>query len=344
LEDLINHTINGGFGFHMMPISKIDSTSNQLFFRGFNVAEFSSRHSFEAVLYLLNHGQFPSDEDLGTITKRMIELRSYYDDDVNSLFDLAWNLRHIMEDKKLSLHDTLLTFVAIAPLVVAKEYGQIQNRMIKTPSRKIGHAANFLWMTKGVVPNDTDLNDFETSLILHMDDPQNPSLSALQKMIKDGQTISDALLAALTSHMGKLHHGAGTEAMTMLEETREHRSVRSYLKRRLDSGGKIFGLGHRIYRGIDPRAVILREILKRRVLRTENEWLLDITDAVSREGRLLLSKQKGIDAFPNVDLYNAAVYFTLGFPPELNTSLFAVSRAAGWMAHILDYSKSEESS
>ncbi|MFX1606832.1 MAG: citrate/2-methylcitrate synthase, partial [Promethearchaeota archaeon] len=102
------------------------------------------------------------------------------------------------------------------------------------------------------------------------------------------------------------------------------------------SGEKIFGLGHRIYTGIDPRAVILRGILERRTLNTTDAWLVSVSDEVTKEGGLLLSDYKGIQAFANIDLYNAAVYYTLGFPPELNTSLFAISRSAGWMAHILE--------
>ncbi|MHA2396991.1 MAG: citrate/2-methylcitrate synthase, partial [Candidatus Thorarchaeota archaeon] len=68
-----------------------------------------------------------------------------------------------------------------------------------------------------------------------------------------------------------------------------------------------------------------------------DEWLLHVSDAVAREGKLLLSEYKGIQAFPNIDLYNAAVNFTFGFPPELNTSLFAISRSAGWIAHIWEH-------
>lgn len=93
---------------------------------------------------------------------------------------------------------------------------------------------------------------------------------------------------------------------------------------------------------MDPRAIILREMLERRAHGTSAEWLLRISDIVAQEGRSLLLEKKRIDAYPNVDLYNAAVYFTFGFPPELNTSFFALSRAAGWMAHVLEfYSKDE---
>jgi citrate synthase len=124
--------------------------------------------------------------------------------------------------------------------------------------------------------------------------------------------------------------------MSMFEEIKKPDNARSYLEERLKSGEKIFGLGHRIYKGMDPRAAVLREMLGRRTEKTSNEWLLHVSDAVAEEGSKLLNEHKSIDAFPNIDLYNAAVYYTFGFPAEYNTALFAVSRAAGWMAHILE--------
>ena len=325
----------------MEPISRIDSKTNQLFFRGYNAADLSKSHDFETVLLLLINGHLPSDQELAATTKRMVELREFYDDDIGSLSDLAWSLDRIKDDNKLDIHDTLLTFVALAPLIVANETNSLLNRFVKQPSnRNLGHAANFLWLTKGTIPTETDLRDFQTALILHMDDPDNPSLSKLRESLKEGQSISEVLMSALSAHTSPLHHGAGTEAMAMFQEIKAQSNARSYLTRRLNSGGKIYGLGHRIYTGMDPRAIILKEMLERRTHGTSAEWLVRISDIVAKEGRILLLEEKRIDAYPNVDLYNAAVYFTFGYPPELNTSLFAVSRAAGWMAHIMEFYES----
>ncbi len=323
----------------MKPISDIDPSTNQLYFRGINVAELC-RESYETILHLLVHGRLPTKEEERKLSQRMIELRLLYNSDIVSLFDLAGSLERIRKENDLNLSDTLLSFVSLAPIVVAVELGNDQQRKIWSPNNKLGHAANFLWMTKGIHPNQIDLGDFQTSLILHMDDPQNPSLSALQATINDRKTISDALLSALTVHTGPLHHGAGTQAMIMFEELSEKSDKREYLKQRLISGGKIHGLGHRIYRGIDPRAIILRQMLTRRIKDTSHQWIIQASDIVAKGGRQLLSEYKEIDAYPNVDLYNAAFYYTFGFPPELNTLLFAVSRAAGWMAHTLEYLKS----
>ncbi len=324
----------------MKPISRIDPTTNQLYFRGISVTELACSSDFESVLYLLVHGILPTTQQREQLVSQMKEFRGFYKKDIQSLNSVVKNLDTLRDKHGLDLFETLLTFVTMCPIVIANQLAKSQDREAENAQDELGHAANFLWMVRSIVPMQTDVTDFQTSLILHMDDPENPSLTALQQKLDDGD-VSDALLAALSEHIGPLHHGAGTQAMIMFEDIKEPDNVREYLRNRLKSGQKIFGLGHRIYRGIDPRAVVLREMLERRTMKTCDEWLLHVSDAVAREGSVLLSEQKGIDSFPNIDLYNAVVYFTFGFPPKLNTSLFAVSRAAGWMAHILEYLKSQ---
>jgi citrate synthase len=320
----------------MDPISRIDPSINQLFFRGLNATELASTSDFESVLYLLVHGCLPTVDQRDELENRMVELRGFYSRDIPTLNALVQVLDTIRDEQGLSLFDTLLAFVSLCPIIIANQFTKIQGRKAEEPNDNLGLAANFLWMVRGIEPTRTDLDDFQTSLILPMDDPDNPSLTVLYQTLREGE-VSDALLAALKEHVGPLHHGAGTQAMAMLEEIQKPDNVREYLDKRVKSGGKIFGLGHRIYRGIDPRAVVLREMLERRTLKTRNEWLLHVSDAVAREGKLLLSEYKGIQVFPNIDLYNAAVNFTFGFPPELNTSLFAISRSAGWIAHIWEH-------
>lgn len=319
----------------MEPISRIDSSANQLFFRGLDAIELASNSDFESVLYLLVHGALPNSSQLQQLKSRMIELRGLYREEYKSLETLVEDLDIIRDEQGLNLYDTLLAFVTLCPIVIAHQYAESQGKKAENPNDNLGHAANFLWMIRGSVPKQTDLADFQAALILPMDDPDNPSLSALLEVL-DRKEVSKAILAALQEHVGPLHHGAGAEAMMMLEEIKEPKRVTEVLSKRLKSGVKIFGLGHRIYTGIDPRAVVLRGILERRTLNTNDAWLVFVSDEVAKVGGILLSEYKGIQAFPNIDLYNAAVFHTFGFPPQLNTSLFAISRSTGWMAHILE--------
>ncbi|MGY5865299.1 MAG: citrate/2-methylcitrate synthase [Candidatus Thorarchaeota archaeon] len=319
----------------MEPISKIDPQTSQLYFRGINAVELAKTTDYESVLFLLVSGNLPTNSQRKKLIRRMNQFRELYSKNILSLELLIDRLSGIREEHSLNLHDVLLAYVSLCPMVVAHQFAQSQNIETETPDEKLSHAANFLGMVRGITQMDNEVRDLETALILPMDDPDNPSLTSLTQALEKGDE-SDALRAALKAHVGPLHHGAGTLAMAMFEDIQKPDNAKQYLAERLSSGGKIYGLGHRIYRGIDPRAVVLREMLERRTMKTYDEWILHVSDAVAREGKILLSKDKGIEAFPNIDLYNAAVYFTFGFPTELNTSLFAVSRAAGWMAHILE--------
>jgi citrate synthase len=320
----------------MEAISRIDSSLNRLFFRGLSATSLCAKYDFEAVLFLLINGHLPSANELAEMSEQMIEFRKFYAGKVTSLANLAKSLDQLRSKQDLSHYEILITFVSLAPLIAANGLQSQYSYSIEKPQSSLGHVSNFLWMTKRKLPNNEDVHDFQSSLILHMDDPSNPSLTALIESINDGKTISEALLAAYTTHLGPLHHGAGTEAMKMFFEMKNTADPAKYLRDRLSSGGKIFGLGHRIYTGKDPRAEILEEILIRRTKGTKNEWLLDVIEHVKQDGYSLLKEVKGVEVYPNIDLYNAAVYFSLGYPPEFNTDLFAVARAAGWIAHIIE--------
>ncbi|MFW9787345.1 MAG: citrate/2-methylcitrate synthase [Candidatus Thorarchaeota archaeon] len=319
----------------MVPISRIDPTANQLYFRGINAVDLARSRDYESVLFLLVNGNLPTDDQKRNLISRMNQFRDLYTEDMKSLESLIDNLPSLTDENDLSNHDTLLAYVSLCPIVIANQFVISRGEEVKIPHKGLGHAANFLWQARGISPMERDLRDFQNALILPMDDPDNPSLSALIAAY-EGRRLEDSLQAALKAHVGPLHHGAGTLAMEMFDEIQKPENTKAHLERRLSSGKKIFGLGHRIYTGIDPRAVELREMLQARTEKTCDEWILHVADTVAKVGGKLLAKHKGIEAYPNIDLYNAAVYYTFGFPPEMNTALFAISRAAGWMAHLLE--------
>ena len=204
------------------------------------------------------------------------------------------------------------------------------------PARNLGYAANVLHML-GCTTRLDDVRDFESCLMLHMGDPDNPSLSALTETLENGGTPGEALIAALQKHVDPTHHGAGTEAMKMVFALKDQEDIHAALQKRLKEGDRIYGLGHRIYRTIDPRAVFLKGLLTKRATGTELQWLPDKIQSIAVEGASVLKEMKGITVYPNVDLYNAAVYLTFGIDIRFNTFLFAISRVAGWMAHILEW-------
>ena len=332
----------------MQPISRIDPKEGQLFFRGTKVADLALNYDFESILYLLVHSRIPSAEQHDDLVSSIIRLRESAMEtpslgslpNGNCMSALMWlgeNIDTIRTELRLNRFDALLTMVALTPIVIANSWRECEGLELIEPRMDLKHVVNFLWMFTGSLPPTQGLKDFETTLILHMDDPDNPSLSALEREIIAGASLSESLSSALSIHGDPLHHGAGLRAMMMIEDIADPTMVRAKLSERLDSGQRIFGIGHRIYRTVDPRAVVLRNILKKRVLETKHDQLYRLVEEVASVGPSLVHERKGVTLHPNVDLYNAAVYTTLGIPAELNTSLFAMARTAGWMAHILDW-------
>ncbi len=321
----------------MEPISSIDSSSNQLYFRGLNAVRLAREQDYESALFLLVHGQLPTGRQHHSIGQRLVKLRDLYKPKMDSIESLVKALQSILDEYHLPLEDLLLAFVALAPLALSNQLAASRSRRMNNQNEDLGHAANLLWMTSGEIPLEEEIKEFDTCLILHMDDPDNPSLKALHASLQSGASVPSALESALAEHVKPSHHGAGLEVMRMISAIGNKDNTSEYLRKRLNSGQKIPGLGHRIYREIDPRAVVLREISGQRTRGTGEEELFRIAEEVAERGSSLLHEHKGIKAYPNVDLYNALTYHTFGFPPELNTELFAVSRAAGWMAHVLEW-------
>ena len=330
------------------PVSFINPEKGMLFFRGSDVTELAQSSDFESILHHLVHGRLPTKDEHTRLLSSMAHLRKVApgfvlpssgkaSDCMSAVLKLSQNIDDIKEELDLDLHDTLLAMVSLSPVIIANSWRECDGLELIEPRTDLNHSSNFIWMLTGSLPQDQDLKDFETTLILHMDDPDNPSLSALEREINAGASISKALSSALLIHENPLHHGAGLRAMRMVEDISDPTKVKAKLSERLDSEQRIFGIGHRIYRAIDPRAVVLRNILKRRASGTKHEKLYKLVEKVATVGPSLARERKGLTLYPNVDLYNAAVYTTLGIPAELNTALFAMARTAGWMAHILDW-------
>jgi citrate synthase len=141
--------------------------------------------------------------------------------------------------------------------------------------------------------------------------------------------IYAAITSAVGTLAGRLHGGANTKVMRMLEEIGELSNVEPYLEKVLSSPkGRVMGFGHRVYKVEDPRATVLRRMAKELTDRTGHSKWFDM----SRRIEDVMKQGKGINV--NVDFFSASVYGSLGLDPDLYTPIFAVSRVAGWLAHV----------
>lgn len=350
----------------MKRISQIDVKAGILTFRGHDVTDLAKNQSFENVLFLLLKGHLPRNQEGMTFRRRLMELRELASSEIPKIIDntvsssgqkhtrttngidrtrmlglrvLAGRVDNYADLFGLDVLQQVLLYVTWAPLVLASEWRKMQGEKIIQPRSDLGHLHNFHWMMSWKELPPDEARDLNSCFILHMDDPDNPSLSKLRECIGNGLSLSDSLVAALDTHISPLHHGAGEQSFKMLMEMDPAVNTEAYLTTRLQQGELIYGLGHRIYRTIDPRARVLEEILRRRAQDNEGSALAKRIEEVSKVGPEIMLRNKGKVVYPNVDLYNAVVYVTFGYPYFMNTELFAVARSAGWAAHIMELSK-----
>ena len=176
---------------------------------------------------------------------------------------------------------------------------------------------------------------FDICLILHADHTLNASTFAAREVASTRAHMYSAASAAVGALSGELHGGANYEVMRMLLDIKTEENVESYIKEKFARNERIMGMGHAVYKTVDPRSQVLKELSKKLSEKTSQPWY-SITSKVEQVTAEMMKKTKGVEIFPNVDLYSASVYYMLGIPMDLNTPIFALSRAAGWAAHIIE--------
>ena len=212
-----------------------------------------------------------------------------------------------------------------------------QNRMPVEPDPELSHAANLLYMLCGKKPSPLEERIMDVALILHADHGMNASTFATMVV---ASTLSDIYLsvgAGIAALHGPLHGGANEEVIRTLMAIGEAKRVSSLLDEVLARKGRIPGFGHRVYKAYDPRARILGPLAQFLVehKRRDKKPLFDIAQELEREMRARLGAEKKI--FPNVDFFSGIVYSCLDIAPDMFTTMFAVSRTAGWTARVMEY-------
>lgn len=198
------------------------------------------------------------------------------------------------------------------------------------PRSDLSHAANFLYMLSGEVPNDVYARVMDVALILHADHEMNASTFAARVTASTLSDFYSAITSAIGALKGPLHGGANTEVMKMLLEIGEESKVEEYIKHGLEDKKRFMGFGHRVYKTMDPRATVLRRISRELGERAGSLKWYNMSEKIEQ----MVREAKGLD--PNVDFFSASVYYTMGIALDLYTPIFAVSRIAGWSANVLE--------
>ncbi len=334
-------------------ICLIDGLSGKLFYRGYDIQDLAARGTYEEIVFLLLYNALPRSDQLKRFSRLLASERAVPQGIINVLRELprstpTMNMLQsaialltgydsgISDESKGANMRKVIGLIAKLPTIVASWDRIRRNLDPKQPNNHLSHPANFLYMLQGAVPDDMTSRNFDVCLILHAEHAFNASTFAARVVASTRANAYSAMSAAVGSLSGELHGGANAQVMKNLFSIGEPSKVEDWVKSRLDNGKRIMGMGHAVYKTMDPRALVLKRMARILAQKTgESKWYT-MTRKIEQAAEKEFRKRKGTSIFPNVDLYSASVYYMLGIPPELFTSVFAIARAAGWSAHILE--------
>jgi len=332
-------------------ISYIDGEKGKLIYRGFDILDLTKNSNFEETCYLLLHDKLPTKNEYDDFKNELVNARiipkqmqtnmgNWRKDadpmDVLQAFIAAFGGYYDEEfSTKDASYSRAINLIAKVPTIVSN-WQRIRNgKKIISSDPELSHAANFLYTINDEKPDPELEKIFDVCLILHADHTLNASTFAAREVASTRAHMYSAASAAVGALSGELHGGANYEVMRMLLDIKTVDNVESYIKEKFAKNERVMGMGHAVYKTVDPRSQVLKELSKRLSEKTKQPWY-EITNKVENVTAELMKKSKGVEIFPNVDLYSASVYYMLDIPMDLNTPIFAISRAAGWAAHIIE--------
>jgi len=326
-------------------ICSIDGENGKLIYRGYDILDLVNHSSYEETAYLLLFGELPTTDQLKDFNRRLIEARGLPEPLIKNLknrpkraqpMDVLQSCVSELADYDLNIEDTSKEAdIRRAIILMAKIPAIRSGHHVLDPLEKVSHAANFLYMLRGIEPSPEEAKVMDICLILHAEHSFNASTFAAREIASTRAHMYASIGGAIGALSGELHGGANVQVMKMLREIADPDNVDRWIANRIQSGGRIMGMGHAVYRTTDPRADILAR-LSARISREKNNRWYDITRRIEESTKKWMLENKHQGIYPNVDLYSASVYYSMGIPLDLNTPIFAISRIAGWSAHVIE--------
>ncbi|MHB1469924.1 MAG: citrate/2-methylcitrate synthase [Thermoplasmataceae archaeon] len=336
-------------------LCKIDGTNGKLWYRGYPIETLAEKSNYEEVAYLLLYGQLPKKKEFETFREKLISEREVPEaiGDIIRTFTGRMHPNDVlrtcvsalpaydvdMNDKSVETNlERAIKLTAKLPTIVAMIGRYRRGKPFLEPSKKLSHAANFLYMLNGVEPDSESAKLMDLMFMLHAEHGSNASTFST---LVTGSTLADvyaSVVAGISTLRGPLHGGADEAALNMMRAIGKPDNTETYIEDALAGKQRIMGFGHRVYKAYDPRAKIVYNYLKSFMTKTTDPTIERLLEIALRSEKLMeekLSKTKGI--WPNIDFFSGPLYTAVNIPSDLFTPVFAAARVVGWTAHLFEY-------
>ena len=323
--------------------SFIDGEVGKLLYRGYNIHDLAEHSTFEEVVYLLLYGALPNRQELADFDGQLRANRRI-PDEVIQVLELV-KASHPMDALRTglsalsafdpdvndnSVEATIrkgIRLTAMGPTIVAAHHRLRQGLEPVAPNPDLNHAGNFLYMLFNELPDEETTHLLDVDFILHAEHGANASAFAARVTASTISDLHSAVVTGVGTLKGPAHGGAAEEVMKMSLEIGQPENAEEYCRARLESGGRIMGFGHRVYRAEDPRARHLRERARALSEKVGQPHWFQILTYVEEEA-MVPYRSRGIHV--NVDFFAGCIYYLLGITDDLFISIFALGRIPGW--------------
>ena len=324
-------------------LSHVDGERGELVIAGFPVGELAARATFEEATWLLWHGDLPSARELEGFRTELAARRALPPATTSLLRECARAGVDSMDALRIGAgtismaSDDARAIVAQFPTIIAAFRRLCRGDAPIDPRGDLSHAANFLYMLTGDVPEPERVRALETYLNTVIDHGLNASTFTCRVITSTGSDLVSAVVGAVGALKGPLHGGAPGPALDMVFEIGQASRADAILRKKIEAGEKLMGFGHRVYRVRDPRADVLAAAAERLYTRAGDMSLYTLARSVEAAATRLLEEYKpGRRLQTNVEFYTALLLHGLGLEVALFTPVFAMSRVSGWIAHAFE--------
>ncbi|MDB4950215.1 MAG: citrate synthase [Gemmatimonadetes bacterium] len=340
-------------------LSAINGAEGELIYGGYEIDDLARHTTFEEVCYLLWNGELPNQAQLDGLRAQLAAEQDAAPELIEMLrayprtADPMAGLRTIVsalgmfdpnadDNTEPELRRKAILLTAKMPTLTAA-FERIRNgKEPVAPRAGLSMAANFLYMLNGEEADEIRVRTMDAALILHAEHGMNASTFAARVTAGTLSDVYSAIVSAIGTLKGPSHGGANVEVMNMLRDIAQSGTEpEAWVDHALESGRRVMGFGHRVYKATDPRAKVLRDLADQIVPAEGGEggrggrYWLDLSDRI-RSHMQARMEAAGKKIYPNVDFFSASVYTTLGIPEDLFTAVFAMARTPGWTAHLFE--------